>query len=61
MEDRKDYMRDYYINNKDKWKIYYMNYLNKKKGIVLNKIKLFNKNKKLSFEKIDKNIIIIFD
>lgn len=61
MEDRKEYMKDYYINNKYKWKIYYLNHLNRKKGIFVNKMKLPKNKKKITFEKLDKNIILMFD
>ena len=59
--DRKEYMQEYYNKNKDKWKIYYLNYLNRKKGNLVNKRKLPKIKKKITFEKIDKNIILIFD
>ena len=59
--DRKEYMQEYYNKNKDKWKIYYLNYLNRKNGNLVNKRKLPKIKKKITFEKIDKNIILIFD
>tara|TARA_Y100001963_G_C6585178_1_gene355338 strand:+ start:489 stop:635 length:147 start_codon:yes stop_codon:yes gene_type:complete len=48
MEDRIEYMKNYYSNNKEKWKTY------NKKGQRI-------KKKNLIFEKVYKNIILIFD
>ena len=53
MEDRIKYMKLYYLNNKDKWKTYNKNTCKKKKS---KKIK-----KNITFEIIEKNIILIFD
>lgn len=53
MEDRIEYMKLYYLNNKEKWKTYNKNNGKHKKS---KKIK-----KKITFEKIEKKIILIFD
>lgn len=53
MEDRVEYMKNYYSNNKEKWKTYNKNNINKKGQRI--------KKKKLIFEKVCKNIILIFD
>ena len=56
MEDRIEYMKNYYSNNKEKWKTYNKNNTNNtnKKGQRI-------KKKNLIFEKVCKDIILIFD
>lgn len=54
VEERREYMRNYYHDNKHKWINYYHT-------VVLPKYIEARKNKDITFKKINKPIILTFD